>query len=428
MMRSVLATLLFSFCFSACSDDDNPSHSDHIHLDIPSAYEFDSRFDTGKSSVSYTGQVVRQLLINDLSIIIGGLAAEGASPISEADLLDLFDYSDSGLSTHTIPSSALEDKYSSIATEKNLKGKIDDDPVVGYNKTADQLMREWFSVIAANSQDSEKLGTKAVYTDANGVDLSQMTNKVLIGAVSYSQAMGYLGKVLDQDNTERKGGTSPYTVMEHVWDEAFGYFGAVRDYNNYNDDQLAGKTDEKGAFDANGDGRIDLTSEYSFGLSRNAAKRDRCSSCAVDFSAGIFNAFLKGRAIISSEKVEPAELIEQRTIIANGMEKVIAATVVHYINDTLSDMAALGTADENKANLNKHWAEMKGFTIGLQYNPDYGLISQGDLEQLHEIMGQAPAYDLPGSSAYNTTVEAYETAKSILQAAYGFSDTAMKDW
>ena len=45
------------------------------------------------------------------------------------------------------------------------------------------------------------------------------------------------------------------------------------------------------------------------------------------------------------------------------MEKVIAATVVHYINDTLSDMSKLGTAEENRAKLkNKHWAEMKGYT------------------------------------------------------------------
>ena len=79
------------------------------------------------------------------------------------------------------------------------------------------------------------------------------------------------------------------------------------------------------------------------------------------------------------------------------MEKVIAATVVHYINDTLSDMSKLGTADENRVNQNKHWAEMKGFTVALQYNP-FRLISDGQLRELHGIMGQAPAYDAPGST------------------------------
>ena len=48
------------------------------------------------------------------------------------------------------------------------------------------------------------------------------------------------------------------------------------------------------------------------------------------------------------------------------MEKVIAATVVHYINDTLADMAQIGTSDYRQKDHNKHWAEMKGDAIVLQ--------------------------------------------------------------
>ena len=109
------------------------------------------------------------------------------------------------------------------------------------------------------------------------------------------------------------------------------------------------------------------------------------------------------------------------------MEKVIAATVVHYINDTLSDMSELGTADENIANLNKHWAEMKGYTVALQYNP-FRLITDGQLAELHGIMGEAPVYDQPGSNAYNTQVNNYKRAKDVMQAAYGFSNANMENW
>ena len=100
-------------------------------------------------------------------------------------------------------------------------------------------MREWFEIIAANSQDAAKLGTPAVYTDDNGVDLTQMINKVLIGAVPYYQATRvYLGGLLEDENGSPVEGKS-YTEMEHHWDEAFGYFGAARDYSRYSDDQTS---------------------------------------------------------------------------------------------------------------------------------------------------------------------------------------------
>ena len=397
-------------------------------IEVPSAYVFDSRFEEGKSSVSYSGQTVRNLLLQDLKVLIDSLGKDGAQPVAVQDMLDLYAYDDAlnlqSLSTAGAMS-VKESRYSSISTGKNLSGKISGDVVIGYNRTADDLVREWFQVIADNSQDPAKLGTPAVYTDDNGVDLTQMINKVLIGAVPYYQATGvYLNGLLERDNSEARDGTDPYTSMEHGWDEAFGYFGAARDYFRYTDEQLAGKVGDF-TFDSNGDGSIDFKSEYNFGLSRNAGKRDKGGS-GVDFTQEIFTAFLNGRTLITNQGTV-VDITEQRQLAANGMEKVIAATVVHYVNDTLSDMSKLGTNEENRVNLNKHWAEMKGFTVALQYNP-FKLIGDGQLRELHGIMGQAPSYDAPGSPAYDTTVRNYNRAKDVLQAAYGFSAANMANW
>ena len=54
---------LASFVLFACGDDDddNPMSSGSSSVDVPAAYEFDSRFTTGQSSVVYTGQTVRNL-------------------------------------------------------------------------------------------------------------------------------------------------------------------------------------------------------------------------------------------------------------------------------------------------------------------------------------------------------------------------------
>ena len=397
-------------------------------IEVPPAYVFDSRFVEGESSVAYSGQTVRNLLLQDLKILIDSLGKDGAKPIAVQDMLNLYAYDDAlNLQSLTTagPLPVVEGHYSAISTGKSLDGKISGDIVIGYNRNADDLVREWFQVIADNSQNPDKLGTPAVYTDDNGVDLTQMINKVLIGAVPYYQATGvYLNGLLERDNSEARNGTDPYTSMEHGWDEAFGYFGAARDYFRYTDEQLAGKTDDY-TFDSNGDGSIDFKSEYNFGLSRNAGKRDKGGS-GVDFTREIFDAFLRGRTLITNQGTE-VDIIQQRQLAANGMEKVIAATIVHYVNDTLSDMSNLGTDAENRVNLNKHWAEMKGFTVALQYNP-FKLIGDGQLRELHGIMGQAPSYDAPGTPAYDTTVRNYNRAKDVLQAAYGFSAANMANW
>lgn len=424
----IVASLFLSACGSDDEDDIDELEEGTTTIAVPQAYVFDSRFMEGESSVSYSGQVVRNLLLQDLKSTTDSVGKDGARPVAVSDLLKFYEYDDAlNLKTLTTTGalSASESHYSALSTGKNLVGKISDEMVIGYNRTADDLVREWFKGIADNSQDSDKLGTPIAYTTDDGVDMSQMINKVLIGAVPYYQATGvYLGGLLERDNSEARNGTDSYTAMEHAWDEAFGYFGAARDYFRYTDDELAGKVDDF-TFDSNGDGSIDFKSEYNFGLSRNAGKRDKGGS-GVDFTQEIFSAFLAGRTAITNQG-SVAEISAHRQAAANGMEKVIAATVVHYINDTLSDMSKLGTAEENIANLNKHWAEMKGYTVALQYNP-FRLISDGQLAELHGIMGKAPIYEKPGSNAYNTQVANYKRAKDVMQAAYGFSNTNMDNW
>ena len=398
-------------------------------ISVPEAYAFNSRFQDGKSSVSYSGQVVRNLLVQDLKIFIGNLGKSGATAANIQDLLNFYEHDDAlGLQSLTTVGShsILQTTYSELSSGKDLVGKISPDVVIGSGgKTADDLIREWFDIIVANSLDPTKLGTAAVYTTDAGLDLSQMINKLLIGAVTYAQSTSkYLAGLLDQDNTVARNGTDAYTAMEHYWDESFGYYGAARDYARYSDDQLDGGAEDY-SYDSNDDGSIDLKSEYNFGISRNAGKRDK-GGTGVDFTKEIFDAFLAGRTEIHNQGTVGRISVHRQTA-AEGMEKVIAATVVHYINDTLGDMANIGTADENIVNHNKHWAEMKAFTIALQYNT-FGQITSADLEELHTLMGEAPKYDAPGTSAYDATVANLNAAKAVMLTVYGFSSANMAGW
>ncbi|MCE2503886.1 MAG: DUF4856 domain-containing protein [Chlorobi bacterium] len=432
-MKYLHHIFLFTFvslALTSCSDD-TVTEPDDDKISVPTTYSFLSRFETDKSSVSYSGQTVRNLLIQDIKILIDQSGKSDGKPVTAADILALYDHNDGdNLMTRTTTGSLppLETAYPTISTGKNLTGKISGATLIGTNKTVDQMMREWFAEVEILSNDPTRIRTPMAYTDDQGHDLSQLINKVLLGSVVYYQGTGiYLSQVADRDNTVQKGGTALYTDMEHAWDEAFGYYGGARNYFSFSDEDLAGSVDQF-TNDANGDGKIDFKSEYNFGFSRNAGKRDKGSSSGTDFTMEIFQKFLEGRTTIVNQGSE-TDLISARNAVANTWEKVIAATVVHYINETLSDMDGLTneSVPSNSTNLNKHWGEMKGFTWALQFNP-LKLISDADLQTLHTYMGDAPAYSPSGEGEHTSYRTALEASRSLLQNVYSFSEADVQNW
>lgn len=71
--------------------------------------------------------------------------------------------------------------------------------------------------------------TENGFDPLTGYDYIQLVSKFAMGAVFYNLAVdNYLDEKLEADNKPNsksyKEGAA-YTVKEHVWDEAFGYFG-----------------------------------------------------------------------------------------------------------------------------------------------------------------------------------------------------------
>ena len=408
-----------------CEDADEEVVEDTT-IETPTEYVFESRFDEGVSSVSYSGQVVRNLLVNDIKSLIadnvgGGNTATIYSMMANDDP-NLAIYSASGLNTvqtnyQDISTSQLNDRLAAVTSYT--------DP--GYNANAQDMIAGW---VAESEIYSVRPG---------GLDLGQMAQKVMWGAIAYWQGTSkYMSKIPDDDNSVSDEG-DPYTAMEHHWDESFGYFGAARDFNTGYSDDTDRKTDPYN--DSNGDGLIDFKSEYNAGWAITAAKRDLVDGVSVDydFTKTIFDAYLEGRTLIYNQ-APLADILTQRDIILNNWEKVVAAVSIHYINDTMSDLAALiAAADTSLAwdNLpaegdgykyNIHWAEMRAYAHGLIYN-DFKLISDADIATVLGYMGTSPAYnDGADFSAMQTLHDNLALAKPILQAAYGFSDAHMANW
>lgn len=475
-MRSIRAVVCgLAMAVAGCTgsgDDDDGGSS------IPEMYEFESAFVPGQSSVAYTGQSFRQVLIEEMKGRIGGLTARidgGTFTPASGDVREelLFYYGFDAATGGTVPltlsttPAPMQATYADLsASGANLVGKIagnDADAqhvawstsgslvgiatlgtATGLQFTPESLFLGWVdqldarAVAWANGQTGVDPVSGApltsVYVTPQGIDLQQIIQKFLGGAIAFSQGTDdYLddatpGKGLLAPNTQ--DGTNPYTVLEHAWDEGFGYFGGSRDYRLLSDDALTATP----YFDTNSDSMIDLMREYSYGHSVNASKRDAGSATGTDFSGEAIDVFLAGRALIAQASAESrelstdelAELTGYRDIAVLAWEKAIGATIVSYINKTLDEMDLLAAASPEYdfyAHA-KGWSEMKGFALVLQFNPR-SPVSDAQFVTLHGNLRDVPAFETPDLAAYETDLL---EARALLQTAYGFDSADVEAW
>jgi hypothetical protein len=483
---SILAIALLS-ATSACGDDEHHHDADAGADDadagagaVPTSYTFDSRFNDGESAVSYSGQVFRHVLVSELTTYLAGLtdAVDTAPPADDDVLAALnfyfdFDSSTSGstpLALTTDPP-LMQSTFDDISSDKNLRSKL-----AGNDATTDhmewntpgnfdgwtaggedtdtptELVQYWFGLIDdiayARGQGTVGLDpdgapiTEAFITDS-GHDLRQLVQKFLLGAIAFSQGTDdYLddatdGKGLLASNLQDED--NAYSALEHAWDEGYGYFGAARDFADYTDDELSvkgGRDDYQGYHDTDSDGFIDLKSELSFGNSINCAKRDRGSdvAAATDYTQDAFDAFLAGRHLIWSidGELDAAQLDElrgYRDTIEQTWEDCVAATLVHYINEVLADMDTFD-GDYSFADHVKHWSELKGFALGLQFNPRSPMNDGTRFGDFHALIADAPVLpnDVGGPSAIADYRTDLESARAILAEAYGFDALNIAGW
>ncbi|MFZ9886556.1 MAG: DUF4856 domain-containing protein [Myxococcota bacterium] len=445
----------------------------------PTTYAFASRFGEG-SSVAYSGQVQRHLLLDDLAAFIGALREDdylGETAEQVRDDLDFFfDYKNQGGAgddpIRVAPAGGgvfLQETYGEVGAPASLREKLPDQdlgsttPVIGVgdgSQLPTAVVEGWLTelgnLVIERSEgrvpkDPSGADIVPAFVTADGRDLQELTQKFLLGAVAFSQCAGdYLadgpeGKGLASDNVQQVDG-QPYTVLEHHWDEGFGYFGAARDLLHYTVDERAGvdgRADYRyGYHDTNADGRIDATGEYNFGPARYAAKRDLATrgGSETDFAAEAFQAFVDGRHLITSAggaltEVQATTLKGLRDSAISAWEKAIAASAVHYLNEVLEDMDRFATLCDDDSSKEcyrfldyaAHWSELKGFALSLQFNPRSPL-SSTQHTTLQGLIGSSPV--LPG--AEETMISAYRadllTARGLLGDVFAFDAVNLQTW
>jgi hypothetical protein len=307
-----------SFTFSSCNTDDDDQ------LEVPTTYEF-SR--DGSSTVDYSGQIERLDMLAQITTYLKTSNTVGAPALDANTLENMFNNEN--------------DPFGQVY-EKNLSSKCFSSDVPMFL----QFLNEAASISQATGTASN--GTAGVLVEGgsdpiqgyrvneNGLELIQLVEKGLMGAIFYYQAMEvYLSQdrmstIGNDDFVEGKN----YTNMEHYLDEAFGYFGAP----------------------------VDFPSIASLEDARFWAKY--CNTRNEGLYSGINNeiatAFRTARSGITAKDYEARD--EAIQTIMDKWSVVVAATAVGYLNQALSTS---GTAEYRRHHV---MSEAIGFMLALKYH------------------------------------------------------------
>ena len=418
------------------------AHSDASYSGFPITVK-DYKGDK-KSSVAYSGQIARHALHDSLK----KLSARGnGMPNAElkAQMMAYYAGKDAGRKIiapatkgdFVVKQGAVDE----LSKGKNLKGKTYGGAVSAWpgNMTGSEVIEFWIDKASAANKGFDPL---------TGLDYTQLISKFLMGAVFYNQAVdNYLDEKLDAGTKPNgkpyKDGT-PYTGKEHVWDEAFGYFGVPAHALSLDAKTAYSiakqKPESVKSADANGDKMIDLKSEMVFAHGYYAAGADKSGNS--NYMHTITEAFIDGRQLITKANgknltdQQREELKAYADVIRTNWEKVIAEAAFKYAGSVYKDALALQDAVDNNGDLQKtfrtyakHWGELKGFAMALQVSgKDLGVTAV----KLNRLIGASPVLlgntqvsgiDNDGNYIQSPSVSLEEYALNMIEVQKLLNDT-----
>ena len=358
---------------TGCEDDKATTDDKVVEITTPTTYTFNSRFVEDGNAVSYSGQVVRNLLINDIKTQMG-VDAGSKNPatllsIMANDNADSPILSASGMTT-------VQTKYQDISSSQlnDRLTAVDSYTIPGYDANATALINGWVNELAQTGK-----------TRASGIRLDQITQKTLWGAVSYWQATSkYMSKIPTDDNTVAVEGKT-YTSMEHHWDEAFGYL-----------------------YGAEEDETAPVLGVDSF-LSKYLDKVEGDSDF-TGIADDIYDAFKLGRAAIVAKNYTVRD--EQVEILREKISMIIGIRAVYYLQVGKTNLGV------DNASAFHDLSEGFGFVYGLQFTRN----SMTDAPYVSKSMVDGYIDTLmTGNGFWDVTAETLDQMSEDIAAEFGFT-------
>ena len=386
-MKTNIALILVTWSIlmiTSCKKDKSNTIEDTIisnekTYSIPTTYDFNNN--QGNSTVDFSGQSQRMEMLTEMITYMKSANTIGV----QIDAVILKNMFANNSYTWNDPNS-----LGLNSTTKQLKDKCAEGDIGIIN-----LFESYMDSIAflSSLNDTGFPGKSGIYLNdglssgkgpylmnSKGIQYAEWIEKGMMGAVFYNQITSvYLGdSKMNVDNTTPVDSINGkyYTTMEHHWDEAFGYFTYAVNFPSLGIDKFFGK--------------------YSNAVNLH-----------LESNAKIMNAFLKGRAAISNKDIPTRNA--QITILRNEIEKVIAASAIHYINDALSDIS-------RATNRNHFLSEATGFIDALRYgyNSIEGIsLSSSEINSLLQLIG---------SDFNNVAIQNLQSVKNTLSQKFGFDN------
>ena len=347
---------------SSADKNEGCEYESGITYNVPSTYVFTDA--AGNNTVSYGGQTQR---MNMLSEIVSYLkTANNSTAILDGQKLKDM-YSNSGTPGWT----------GTYDASKQLKSKTAMD-----SPSIQALFEGWMDAAAAATPSSNN----QYLQDSNGLEWTQMIEKGLMSACFVSQlSQNYLENIANDDNTVAVDASAGkhYTLMEHHWDEAYGYFTEFTAFPDTADIRFWGK--------------------YA-----TQAYLENTLGTATDIST----AFRTGRAALSAGNITHA--LEQKAIVFEEVKDMVAGMAIHYLKDVISKKNA-GTSTQAK--INHSLSEALAFIMGIQFATTSPDTPSANVVDLNANIGNFTSLaTLPSNVSLQEMID-------DIAAAAGFSDT-----
>jgi hypothetical protein len=325
--------------------------------EIPTTYNY--------MNVNYSGQTYRLMMLQEMISYMNTARVQG-TVISSTNLDNMFSNTGSPFSDSVLNNSGKQLRNKCYDLDRTvIESYIDSITAASQSLTAGS---NGIAGIVTSSSDP----SKKYVLGANGFDYTEMIEKGLMGAIFYYQAVNiYLENISVDDNNTVTIGEG--TVMEHHFDEAFGYFGVPKDFPTNNTDVV-------------------FWGEYCNDL-----------NAVLGCNAKLMNAFLAGRAAISNKDYSTRD--EKIIVIRENWDALIAAAAIHEINESIQYFS-------DDAVRNHTLSEFLGFVYSLKYNIHAKITSA----QITEVTSHI------GTNLYMVTVNDLNAAKNSLSAIYDLNN------
>ena len=411
----------------------------------------------GDDGIPLTSETARNLLTADLKSQTDAVVGSDGDAFTEGELKTRYSgsVSEETILTASRVGTPAQTQYE---TDITLSSTVSGDALFGSdgleagvdapsgatgNQTPDALINFYLEEIASKSS-ADNVSSFNAHTTANEVNMSQLVNKLLLGALAYKEGAEKLNNVdgiADED--------------EEKLETAAEYFGAPDDLETFLDYTPGNEGLATSSEDVNDDSQVDFNTEFvhtwaSYASERSAVAFNNGNSTQQDEDDYIRNAkeaIDDIRTAIENDDASNIDVDAKASTALENWEKVVAINVIHYLNSMKTDMEnanlssgdtvtknalETGGSESQRGGFNEHWGEAKPFAWALQYNPAKQ-ITDSQLQNIHGelALGASPPYNSNRGSTVTKqdVVDSIENIKSTLANVYNFDNSAnLEDW